>query len=104
MGLLSPVVRDLQAAWSVPVDLYRLSLGILDPLFFSPGYRCARPRCAQRAIFGSVRKKPDRWPVAFPIKAQFSKQVLGQKRMAVLAAFAPLHSDHHAFRIDIFDP
>ena len=27
--LLSPVLRDLQAAWSAPVDLYRLSLGIL---------------------------------------------------------------------------
>ena len=30
LGLLPPVLRDLQAAWSPPVDLYRLSLGILD--------------------------------------------------------------------------
>jgi hypothetical protein len=29
-GYFHLVLRDLQGAWSVPVNLYRLSLGILD--------------------------------------------------------------------------
>jgi len=42
---------------------------------------------AQRAILGSVDKKPGRRPVAFPVRAQFHQQGLGQGRVAVLSIF-----------------
>ena len=58
---------------------------------------------AQGTVLGPVGKKPDRWPVAFPILAQLREQVLRQDRIAVLPAFTPFHADGHALRIDVCD-
>src|SRR5215207_9527139 len=58
---------------------------------------------AQRAVLGSVGEKPNRRPVAFPLRAQLCEKFLRQDGIAVLAAFALLDTDSHARRIDICD-
>src|SRR4029453_12925293 len=58
---------------------------------------------AQGTVLGPVGKKPDRWPVAFPILAQLHKQLLRQDGIAVLPAFTPFHTKGHAGRIDVCD-
>jgi hypothetical protein len=58
---------------------------------------------AQRAVLRSVGENPERRPVAFPLLAQLCEQVLRQDGIAVLTAFALLHPDSHARRIDVCD-
>ena len=58
---------------------------------------------AQRAVVRSVGENPERRPVAFPLLAQLCEQVLRQDGIAVLTAFALLHPDSHARRIDVCD-
>jgi hypothetical protein len=45
-----------------------------------PGWQAGQPvprfSSTQGAVLGSIRKKPDRRPVAFPILTQFHQQVL----------------------------
>jgi hypothetical protein len=58
---------------------------------------------AQGAVLGPVRENPDRRPVAFPLLAQLREQLLRQDGIAVLPAFALLHAQGHARRIDVCD-
>src|SRR5882724_10958648 len=58
---------------------------------------------AQRAVLRAVGEKPNRRPVAFPIRAQLREEVVRQDGIAVLSAFALLHPDSHARSIDVYD-
>jgi len=57
----------------------------------------------QGTVLGSIRKKPERRPVAFPVLTQFHEQVLRQDGIAVFPAFTPFHKKRHAGRIDVCD-
>src|SRR6266511_4370572 len=73
----------------------RSSLGLVEDM---PGFVSA-----QRAILRAVGEKPNRRPVAFPIRAQLREEVVRQDGIAVLSAFALLHPDSHARSIDVCD-
>ena len=57
----------------------------------------------QGTVLGSIRKKPERGPLAFPIYTQFHQQVLRQNGITVFAAFTQFHTKRHARWIDVSD-
>src|SRR5215472_3834625 len=77
--------------------------------FFEPGSSLRRAEdvpsfsSTQGAVIGSIRKKPDQRPVAFPILTQFHQQVLRQNGIAVFAAFTLPDTKRHARWIDVSD-